>query len=181
MQINPDTGRIHTECWIPSSNCDGRAHPRFINTLVIHAISLPPREFGGAFVEALFCSELDSTSHPYFATIAKLKVSAHFYIKRTGQLIQFVATHARAWHAGESSFNGYDTVNDFSIGIELEGCDEVSFTDQQYKSLSSLTQALISEYPAITPMRIVGHCDVSPGRKTDPGPNFDWARYKSAL
>lgn len=181
MRIDSVRGRVEGAHWKASPNCDSRPHPLFINTLIIHAISLPPREFGGEFVEALFCNSLDSTCHPYFATLTELKVSAHFYIKRTGQLIQFTATHDRAWHAGESIFDGHDKVNDFSIGIELEGCEEEAFTDQQYNSLSSLTQALISEYPAITKKRIIGHCDIAAGRKTDPGPKFDWPRYKCPL
>ena len=181
MRIDSAKGCAEEAHWKASPNCDARPHSLFINTLLIHAISLPPGKFGGEFVEALFCNELDVSCHPYFESISSLKVSAHFYLKRTGQIMQFVSTHDRAWHAGLSLFEGHDRVNDFSIGIELEGCDEAPFTDQQYSSLTSLTHALMLEYPAISQKRIIGHCHVAPGRKTDPGPHFDWPRYKNTL
>jgi AmpD protein len=181
MQLIPETGRIQKACWIPSPNSDARPHPGFINTLVIHAISLPPATFGGHFVEDLFCNSLDTSQHEYFQSIAQLKVSSHFYIKRTGELIQFVSSLRRAWHAGLSEFKGLDTVNDFSIGIELEGCDELAFEELQYQTLVVLSQCLMRAYPSITAKRIVGHSAIAPGRKTDPGPCFDWGRVLESL
>ena len=181
VPYNFENGRIDKAHWIASPNHDARLHPDFINTLVIHAISLPPEQFGHDYVEAFFCNKLDHSKHPYFETIADLNVSAHFYIKRDGSLIQFVNTQNRAWHAGESHFKGQDIVNDFSIGIELEGCDAQPFGDSQYSSLVSLAQTLMTRYRAISRERIVGHSDISPGRKTDPGPKFDWQRFHKAL
>ncbi len=181
MHLNPQTGLIHQATWLPSPNHDTRPHPAFINTLVIHAISLPPDCFGDHFVEDFFCNQLDDSENAYFKSIAHLKVSSHFYIKRDGQLLQFVATHERAWHAGLSELRGLDTVNDFSIGIELEGCDSQPFTDEQYTALTNLSKVLIATYPAISRQRLVGHNEIAPGRKTDPGPCFDWARYRNDL
>lgn len=181
MHFSPETGRIYNARWISSANHDARPHPGFINTLVIHAISLPPGCFGNHFVEDLFCNQLDSSHDPYFVSIAQLHVSSHFYIKRTGELLQFVATNNRAWHAGQSHFKGLDVVNDFSIGIELEGCNEQDFTDKQYAILTALSQCLMDTYPAISRQRLVGHSEISPGRKTDPGPHFDWERYREKL
>lgn len=181
MHFNPQTGRIRQAHWLPSPNCDARPHSLFINTLVVHAISLPPGCFGDRFVEDFFCNQLDRSLHPYFESIADLRVSSHFYVRRDGQLLQFVATSARAWHAGQSEFRGLDAVNDFSIGIELEGCDDQAFTPEQYTVLASLSQTLINAYPAITTARLVGHSEIAAGRKTDPGPCFDWQRYRESL
>ena len=181
IHLNPESGRIQKARWIPSPNADDRPHAGFINTLVIHAISLPPATFGGRFVEDLFCNALDSSQNVYFQSIAHLKVSSHFYIKRTGELIQFVPSFRRAWHAGASAFKGLDNVNDFSIGIELEGCDERAFEEHQYQLLATLSQCLMCVYPAITEKRIVGHSTIAPGRKTDPGPCFDWKHYFACL
>lgn len=181
MHFNPQSGRINQARWTPSPNYDDRTHPRFINTLVIHAISLPPDCFGNNFVEDFFCNQLDSSQHPYFKSIVHLKVSPHFYIKRDGELLQFVTTADRAWHAGSSEFQGLDTVNDFSIGVELEGCDEQLFENEQYIALITLSQCLMNAYPAISKRRIVGHSEISPDRKTDPGPCFDWERYRKTL
>jgi len=175
------SGRTSDASWIASPNCDARPAPGFVNSLIIHAISLPPDEFGGAFVEDFFCNNLDKYAHPYFATICDLRVSAHFYITRSGKLVQFVSTKDRAWHAGISNFKGLDKVNDFSIGIELEGCESDIFTDEQYVTLVSLSRRLMRAYPAITLNRIVGHSDIAPGRKTDPGPKFEWNKYRSQL
>jgi len=181
MQIDPNTGRIDQALWLPSPNQSARPHASFINTLVIHAISLPPNRFGNNFVEDFFCNKLDSSQDPYFEFITDLKVSSHFYVRRDGQLSQFVATSECAWHAGPSVFRGLDRVNDYSIGIELEGCDAQAFTDEQYATLISLSQTLIAAYPAITTQRLVGHSDIAPGRKTDPGPCFDWERYRGKI
>ncbi len=152
-----------------------------ISLLVIHNISLPAGEFGGPFIEDLFCNRLDADQHPSFEAIASLRVSAHLLIRRDGSLVQFVPFHRRAWHAGVSLYEGREACNDFSIGIELEGCDDQPFTNAQYTSLTATTVALMSHYPDITPSRIVGHCDIAPDRKTDPGPYFDWQRYRQAL
>ena len=181
MRFNTKTGRIDTATWLPSPNFDDRIKTGFVNSLIIHAISLPPEEFGGHFVEDLFRNCLDEQAHPYFKTINELRVSAHFYIPRNGHLVQFVSTHCRAWHAGNSFYKGLDQVNDFSIGIELEGCDTEGFTDKQYRTLTDLSHCLMGMYPAITKNRVIGHSDIAPGRKTDPGPCFDWDRYKIAL
>lgn len=144
--------------------------------IVIHSISLPPGEFNNSFIEDFFQNKLNPTLHPYFKTIKDLKVSAHFLIKRTGELIQFVSCHNRAWHAGESSWKGMYDCNDFSIGIELEGTEIESYEEIQYKVLLNLLVQLKKEYNIID---IVGHSDIAPNRKTDPGPSFDWNKIKT--
>lgn len=159
-----------------SPNCDERPAGASIDLLVIHAISLPPREFGGAFVDDLFLNRLDTGAHPYFAGLEGVRVSAHFVIYRHGGLAQFVPCVRRAWHAGVSSWHGRARCNDFSIGIELEGCDEIAFEDAQYETLASLTRGIRRTYPIAS---VVGHSDIAPLRKTDPGPHFDWARYRA--
>jgi AmpD protein len=161
--------------WRPSPNCGPR--PAGAVTLaVIHNISLPPGEFGGDWVTDFFLNKLDAAAHPYFAEIADLQVSAHFYIRRDGHLIQFVGSDQRAWHAGRSSWCGQNECNDFSIGIELEGSDETPFTTAQYAALWQLLDALRERYPLTA---IAGHSDIAPGRKTDPGPHFDWAAVRA--
>ncbi|MTW19728.1 1,6-anhydro-N-acetylmuramyl-L-alanine amidase AmpD [Allochromatium palmeri] len=175
---------IDVEGWLagaerrPSPNQDARPPGTVIDLLVIHNISLPPGEFGGDWIEALFLNRLDPNAHPYFTPIAAVRVSAHLLIRRDGRLIQYVPCECRAWHAGLSSFQGRERCNDYSIGIELEGTDETPFTEMQYAALVACTRHLQRHYPAITAERIVGHADIAPGRKTDPGPAFDWARYR---
>lgn len=164
--------------FVASPNFDERPAGASVELLVIHAISLPPGEFGGRGVEELFLNRLDPAEHPYYASIAELRVSAHFFVRRDGSLVQFVACAKRAWHAGDSSWRGRSRCNDFSIGIELEGSDDVAFESAQYEVLATLTAALQRAYPI---RDIAGHSDVAPGRKTDPGPHFDWARYRSLL
>ncbi len=164
-----------------SPNCDSRPLDTKIDLLVIHHISLPPGEFGGDWIDALFLNQLDASVHPFFMTIATLRVSAHVLIQRDGQLTQYVPFSQRAWHAGISSFQGRERCNDYSIGIELEGTDSVAFTASQYQALAHCTRLLQQVYPAITLARIVGHSDIAPGRKTDPGPYFDWQHYRSLL
>ena len=181
MRIEADTGRLMPARFISSPNCDARPVGASIDVLVIHAISLPPGEFGGPYIEQLFCNRLDAEHHEYLRKIRNLQVSAHFLIKRDGELIQFVATTQRAWHAGESCCLGRSKVNDFSIGIELEGCDEVEFDDRQYATLCEVTIALRAEYPALQSSHWFAHSEISAGRKTDPGPHFDWARYLSLI
>lgn len=172
-------GLLAAARFVPSPNFDARPDGLAIDALIVHAISLPPGEFGGSDIERLFTNCLDAEAHPYFRTIAHLRVSAHLLIRRDGELVQFVPFAQRAWHAGESCCEGRTRVNDFSIGIELEGTDEIPFTDIQYRQLAAVTQALMQAYPAITPARLYGHSDISPGRKTDPGPHFDWALYRA--
>jgi AmpD protein len=161
----------------PSPNCDERPEPRAVSLLVIHNISLPPGRFEGDAVEAFFQNRLDPSAHTYFREIAALQVSAHLFVRRDGSTQQFVPLDMRAWHAGVSCFQGRDCCNDYSIGIELEGSDDTPFTTPQYTTLVSLTRRIREHYPAITRERIVGHSDIAPGRKTDPGPRFDWRRY----
>ncbi|KAB2311600.1 1,6-anhydro-N-acetylmuramyl-L-alanine amidase AmpD [Betaproteobacteria bacterium SCN2] len=160
---------------LPSPNCDQRPGDEPPSLIVIHNISLPPGEFGGSAVEELFTNRLDWDAHPYYQGIRGLEVSAHFFIRRDGELIQFVPCSMRAWHAGASNWCGRERCNDFSIGIELEGSDELPFTEAQYASLAELTRTLKETYPITS---IVGHADIAPGRKTDPGPHFDWARCR---
>lgn len=163
---------------IPSPNCDARPAGCAVDLLVIHHITLPPGEFGGSGIIELFTNRLDPAAHASYATIAGMKVSAHFLIRRDGELIQFVACDRRAWHAGESRWKGRARCNDFSIGVELEGTGEVPFTQAQYARLADLTRAMKVRYPIAD---IVGHSDVAPGRKSDPGPSFDWARYREMI
>jgi AmpD protein len=179
MLLMPDTaGTVAGMRQIASPNFDERPAGVAIELLVIHNISLPPGEFGGQGIIDLFTNRLDPDGHPYYRAIADRRVSAHFLIRRDGESIQFVPCAKRAWHAGESTWRGRDRCNDFSIGIELEGTDDQPFTDVQYERLIALTQALRSPY-AIGD--IVGHSDIAPARKTDPGPCFDWPRYRKPL
>ena len=170
-------GSIRAARQIPSPNCDARPDDPAISLLVVHNISLPPRKFGGHGIIELFTNRLDPAGHPYYARIAKLRVSAHFLIRRDGTLIQFVPCALRAWHAGVSSWRGRKGCNDFSIGVELEGTDELPYESAQYATLARLTRALRRRYPIA---EVVGHKDIAPGRKTDPGPAFDWARYRKS-
>lgn len=174
-------GRLPSACWRPSPNADARPHGIEPDLLVIHNISLPPGQFGGPWIEQLFCNQLDPGAHPYFATLIGLRVSAHLLIRRDGALLQFVALHRRAWHAGRSVFQGRAECNDYSIGIELEGSDTQPFCDAQYERLIQVTELIRSRYPAITRERITGHEHIAPGRKTDPGPAFDWPRYLAGI
>jgi AmpD protein len=164
--------------FILSPNCDERPVDCEISLLVIHNISLPPEEFGGDGVIELFTNRIDPGAHPYYQVLCGLKVSSHFLIRRDGEIIQFVSCEKRAWHAGESCWQDKSRCNDFSIGVELEGTDTTPFTDLQYEALAALTRALQSRYPITG---IAGHSDIAPGRKTDPGPCFDWKRYHAAL
>ncbi|MFO7541230.1 MAG: 1,6-anhydro-N-acetylmuramyl-L-alanine amidase AmpD [Thiobacillus sp.] len=175
----PDaSGWLADACRLPSPNCDARPEGSTIELIVIHNISLPPGEFAGDAVIDLFTNQLDWGAHPYFQGIRGLKVSAHFFIRRDGSLIQFVPCTMRAWHAGASNWQGCERCNDFSIGIELEGADDQPFTDAQYASLAPLVRGLQHAYPI---KAVVGHSDIAPGRKTDPGPLFDWPRLHAQL
>jgi AmpD protein len=164
--------------YVASPNCDERPAGCPIDLLVIHYISLPPGEFGGGAIEAFFMNRLDASAHPFFATIAELKASAHFLVRRDGEVIQFVPCVKRAWHAGESSWKGRTRCNDFSIGIEVEGDGEAPFTPAQYRRLAAVTRVLLARYPIA---EIVGHSDIAPARKVDPGPQFNWARYRAMI
>jgi AmpD protein len=176
LKLHVDRGGIvRAAAQIASPNCDARPAGARISLIVLHGISLPPGEFGGPWIVELFTNRLPPAAHPYFAQIADQRVSAHFLIRRDGSLAQFVPCALRAWHAGASSWRGRELCNDYSIGIELEGADDVPYTDPQYATLAALTRALRRRYRI---RDVAGHCDVAPGRKTDPGPAFDWERFR---
>lgn len=171
------TGRLPNARWCPSPNFGPRPEGADISLLVVHNISLPPGKFGGPHIERFFQNCLNPADHPYFESIADMRVSAHALIRRDGAILQFVSLLDRAWHAGRSCFEGQEECNDFSIGIELEGADDIPYTDHQYEVLANLA-ALISEaWPVVRRERITGHSDIAPGRKTDPGEAFDWPRF----
>lgn len=179
--VGATSGRLDDARQAPSPNHDPRARGTLVDLLVIHNISLPPGRFGGPWIEQLFLNRIDPSAHPYFERLAGLRVSAHLLIRRDGELVQFVDLRERAWHAGTSSFQGRNACNDFSIGIELEGDDTTPYSDAQYGRLAETTARIMARFPAITPARIVGHSDIAPERKSDPGAAFDWARYRAGL
>ncbi|MFD1806879.1 1,6-anhydro-N-acetylmuramyl-L-alanine amidase AmpD [Pasteurella oralis] len=181
LQKNIQQGWLNSVKRIPSPHFDQRPDPQDISLLIIHYISLPPEQFGGQYIDDFFQGKLDPKQHPYFAEIYQMRVSAHCLIDRQGNITQYVSFSDRAWHAGISEFQGRAKCNDFAIGIELEGSNLQPFTSQQYNALVTLTQQIMQAYPLITIERIVGHCDVSPGRKVDPGQYFDWQSYRAAL
>lgn len=186
MPVTTELYRVHNH-WLepgrrcPSPNQSARPDASTVDLLVIHSISLPAGEFGTGCVDQLFCNRLDFSSHPSFLDLAELKVSAHLLIDREGRITQFVPFDQKAWHAGISSFQSRPNCNDYSIGIELEGTDKENFTDAQYQVLARVSRLLMQEYPGIGLDRIVGHSDVAPGRKTDPGPCFDWQRLRDGI
>jgi len=165
---------------VRSLHYDCRPDDECPSLLVVHNISLPPGEFGGPWIDALFTGTLDATAHPFFAEIAHLRVSAHCLIRRDGEIVQYVPFDKRAWHAGISRYCGRERCNDFSIGIELEGTDTLPYTEMQYQQLAAITQALVALYPAIAD-NMTGHSNIAPGRKTDPGPAFDWAKFHALV
>ncbi len=181
MSISIQDGWLTSARRCPSPNHGERPPGEAISLLVVHNISLPPGEFGTGCVEDFFCNRLDISRHPYFEQIRDLRVSAHLFIRRDGELVQFVPLERRAWHAGASEFGGRSECNDFSIGIELEGCDDRPYTELQYQRLVEVSRLLLSSFPALTPERITGHSDIAPGRKTDPGPAFDWHHFRTQL
>lgn len=181
FHIDRDTHLLTDTLYIPSPNCDSRPEGMQCDLIVVHGISLPPGEFGGPGITQLFTNRLNPDEHPYYAGIAKAEVSSHLLIRRDGQVIQYVPFDRRAWHAGKSSWQGRERCNDFSIGIELEGTDDVPYTDAQYDVLAEVIARLQDQYPALRPEHITGHSDIAPGRKTDPGPSFDWARLLGIL
>jgi AmpD protein len=178
FSVHRDTGLLRGTRQVLSPHHDARPRGAEIELIVIHGISLPPGDFGGPAIDQLFCGDLRADDHVYFASIEALRVSAHACIFRSGEVTQYVPFHRRAWHAGVSSWRGREACNDFSIGIELEGTDDTPYTEAQYQALSTLVSGLRRTYPAIANDHIVGHCDVAPGRKTDPGVSFDWARLR---
>lgn len=179
-ELKIEDGRLAGAHFIASPNCNDRPQAE-VSLLVIHNISLPPGQFGSTDVCALFTNQLDWDAHPYFDQIRGIEVSAHLLIDREGEITQFVPFDKRAWHAGTSSFDGRENCNDFSVGIELEGTDDLPFTEAQYNQLIRVTRELMRVYPAITPERITGHQHIAPGRKTDPGYLFDWDFYLNKL
>ncbi|MFV1982272.1 MAG: 1,6-anhydro-N-acetylmuramyl-L-alanine amidase AmpD [Thiohalomonadales bacterium] len=174
MKIDKSTGKIQGIHNITSPNCDDRPNSDNISLIVIHGISIPPGRFGGDYIEQLFTNNLSITEHPYFQEIINLRVSAHLLINREGVLTQFVPFNKRAWHAGESKYKGCESCNDFSIGIELEGVDDIPYTEEQYTQLAEVLQHLYDSYPLLSRDTMTSHSDIAPGRKTDPGQAFDW-------
>lgn len=181
MRIERKTGLVEEARFVASPNQDARPDSEPPSLLVIHGISLPPGEYGGPWIDALFTNTLDPQAHPYFATIHQLRVSSHLLIRRDGELVQYVPLDKRAWHAGLSSYQGRERCNDFSIGIELEGTDEEPYEAVQYQVLAECVAALLRAYPQLDRERIAGHSDIAPGRKSDPGPYFDWPHFNRLL
>ena len=166
---------------VPSPNFDERPIKEDISLVVIHCISLPPKQFGGDYISQFFCNQLKTDEHAYFEEIKGLKVSSHLLIKRDGDIVQYVPFNKRAWHAGVSSYQARERCNDFSIGIELEGTEDIAYTDKQYQQLSLVIKALLDYYPNLSTEHILGHCDIAPERKIDPGESFDWNRMRYGL
>lgn len=181
MEINKQTGLLSDVAYRCSPNQDSRPDKEDISGIVVHNISLPPGEFGGGWINDFFLNQLDSKAHPYFESIAGMKVSCHLLIRRDGEIIQYVPLNQRAWHAGNSHWGERERCNDFTIGIELEGCDEQYFEQIQYKSLAELVLLLCAHYPQLNTGQIKGHSQIAPSRKTDPGPYFDWEKLYSLL
>ncbi len=181
MKIDIKTGLLDTALIRLSPNCDYRPDRAGIDLIVIHSISLPPGDFGGPWIDDLFANKLDPTVHPYFQKIAGLRLSTHLLIRRNGAIVQYVPFYLRAWHSGESSYAGCSCCNDFSVGIELEGTDHLPYDNRQYIQLSAVVSALRIAYPDILPDRLTGHSEIAPGRKTDPGPAFNWNRLRELL
>lgn len=181
MAVDVASGQMKNIRQVSCPYYDDRPADACIDMIVIHGISLPPGQFGANYIEDFFCGKLDLSAHEYFSQIANLKVSAHLLINRQGVTTQFVSFSKRAWHAGESNYAGKSRCNDFSIGIELEGTDDLLYEKKQYVELAHIIKALLSAYPAITHDRIVGHADIAPGRKTDPGKSFDWIYLRRLL
>jgi AmpD protein len=181
VEIDTEEGWLRGARRVPSPNCDERPAGDDIGLMVVHGISLPPGQYGGRWIDDLFCNRLDPDAHPYFRDIAGQHVSSHLLIRRDGEIVQYVPFRKRAWHAGESCFDGRTACNDFSIGIELEGQDTEAYTARQYEQLAAVMQALVAAYPGLSLDRVAGHCDIAPGRKTDPGPAFDWQQLQARL
>jgi len=180
MKVDTATGLLVGVRQVLSTHFDARPDNVVAELIVVHGISLPPGEFGGPWIDKLFTGNLPADAHPYFAQIVG-RVSAHAMIRRDGGVTQYVPFGARAWHAGRSEYRGRAACNDFSIGIELEGTDDVPYTDAQYESLARVVGALLDAYPLLSAQHIAGHSDIAPGRKTDPGPVFDWGRFRAMV
>jgi len=174
LQVDLDTGLMLGATQIASPNCDSRPSGIETDLIVVHGISLPPGEFGGPWIDRLFTNTLPPDEHPYFAEVCSLRVSSHLAVRRDGAVTQYVKFTDRAWHAGPSVYRGREACNDFSVGVELEGSDTLPYELAQYHALAQVVAALCAAYPRLSPARLVGHSDVAPGRKTDPGPSFDW-------
>ena len=174
-------GLLSAANFIASPNKNSRPNPSDIRLIIVHGISLPPEQFGEGWIDDFFLNRLDPNQHPYFQEICGLEVSSHLLIRRDGSVTQYVPFHERAWHAGLSSYKGQENCNDFSIGIELEGTDYIPYTDEQYVELACCCKALFEHYKTLSAESIVGHSDVAPGRKTDPGESFDWERFRRLL
>jgi AmpD protein len=181
FNVDTATGLVAPARQLHSPNQDDRPSAMQADLIVVHGISLPPGEFGGPWIDQLFSNTLPADAHPYFASIAERRVSAHALIRRDGSVVQYVPFHRRAWHAGVSQYLGRERCNDFSIGIELEGTDDSAYAAAQYRSLTALIAALCAAYPGLSPARLTGHRDIAPGRKTDPGDSFDWVRLRAML
>ncbi len=181
LRVDPTRNRVAGARQVSSPNHDDRPDAADISLIVIHGISLPPRHYGGPFIDQLFTNQLDPDAHAYFAEIASLRVSSHLFVDRAGAVTQYVPLTRRAWHAGRSEFRGRSACNDFSIGIELEGSDDEAYCEVQYEVGAVLVAELMRVWPAIVPDRIAGHSEIAPGRKTDPGPAFDWGRFRTAI
>jgi len=181
LRVDPATGLLLSARQVLTLHFDARPAGVTPDLVIVHGISLPPGEFGGPWIDRLFTGNLPPDAHPYFATIPAGRVSTHALIRRDGEIVQYVPFGARAWHAGRSEYQGRSACNDFSIGIELEGTDDVPYEAAQYASLAALIEALLATYPSLSREHVAGHSDVAPGRKTDPGPAFDWARLRAAI
>lgn len=181
LHIDSKTGLLRDARQVPSPNCDDRPDGCEPDLIVIHGISLPPGEFGGPWIDKFFTNTLDASAHPYFRTISDMRVSSHLLIRRDGELVQYVPLIKRAWHAGESCYQDRNQCNDFSIGIELEGVDTIAYTDEQYDLLGTLVASLKTTVDSLRESPTVGHSDIAPDRKTDPGPAFDWDRFEAQL
>jgi N-acetyl-anhydromuramoyl-L-alanine amidase len=181
LKIEPATGLVAGIRQVLSPFFDARPTGVLPELIVVHGISMPPGEFGGPWIDRLFTGNLLAEAHPYFKETSRLRVSAHALIRRDGVIVQYVPFGQRAWHAGQSHYRGRAGCNDFSVGIELEGTGEVPYTDAQYDQLAALVEALLVTYPSLSSDHITGHSDIAPGRKTDPGPSFEWERWRSIL
>jgi AmpD protein len=179
--IDTQSGLLEQARYVASPNHDERPPGCAPELIIVHGISLPPDHYGGPWIDRLFMNALPSDAHPYFATVAHLKVSSHVLVRRDGELVQYVPFHLRAWHAGASNYCGRERCNDFSIGVELEGSDEVPYEPIQYRQLTEIIVALCKAYPSLSPECIAGHSQVAPGRKSDPGQAFDWTRLRAML
>ncbi len=181
LKIDSATGLLSGARQVLSPHCDARPAGTVAELLVVHGISLPPGEFGGPWIDRLFTGTLPPEAHPYFRELAATRLSAHALVRRDGAIVQYVPFGERAWHAGASQYRGRSTCNDFSVGVELEGTDDTPYTEAQYQQLAALAAALLAAYASLSAEHIVGHSDIAPGRKTDPGAAFDWPHFRALL